>query len=224
MIRPQMNTDEHRSSKGKLSSPIVLIICVHLCSSVAVFFSSQAAHGQEPRDLGQLRGITGIEDVPPTPVQSSWPYWLALAAVLLVVAAVLISKLVRRRPATRAALPADIWALVKLDRIDAMKLSDAGAAERLHTLVSDVVRRYLERRFDLQAPRQTTIEFLETMRASPKLSTSQQELLREFLERCDLAKFARAACGVEECRTTAAMARRFVEETSLSRQTSPAAP
>ncbi|HMF12209.1 MAG TPA: hypothetical protein VKE94_07880, partial [Gemmataceae bacterium] len=80
-------------------------------------------------------------------------------------------------------------------------------------LVSDTIRRYLELRFRLRAPRQTTAEFLEAMRQSPNLNADQRTLLRDFLERCDLAKFARAEYSVEECKATAAMARSFVDQT-----------
>src|SRR5262249_20238867 len=93
-------------------------------------------------------------------------------------------------------------------------LTIPGAAERYHTLLSDVVRGYLEKRFEVLASRQTTPEFLEAMRGSPQLTAPQQDLLREFLRRCDLAKFARANPSPEECRAAAAMARDFVEQTA----------
>jgi hypothetical protein len=54
------------------------------------------------------------------------------------------------------------------------------------------------------------------MRRSPQLTPPQQGLLREFLERCDMAKFARAAPPPDECRAVAAMARSFVQETTPS--------
>jgi DnaJ-domain-containing protein 1 len=95
-----------------------------------------------------------------------------------------------------------------------MHLPEAGEVERYHTLTSDVVRAYLERRFSLPASHQTTAEFLDTMRRSPQLKPAQQRLLREFLERCDMAKFARAAPPPEECRQVAEMARCIVRETT----------
>jgi hypothetical protein len=84
--------------------------------------------------------------------------------------------------------------------------------ERYHTLLSGVVRRYLEARFRLPARRQTTAEFLEAMRRAPQLNAGQQELLRDFLERCDLGKFAPVTPSAEECRATAGMARRLIEQ------------
>ncbi len=58
-------------------------------------------------------------------------------------------------------------------------------------LVSDAVRLYLEERFELQAPDRTTDEFLDELRWRPVLSSGQKDLLRDFLVRCDLVKFAK---------------------------------
>jgi hypothetical protein len=85
--------------------------------------------------------------------------------------------------------------------------------ERYHTLLSDIVRRYLELRFQLHAPQQSTDEFLEAMRRSPRLTAEQEGLLRDFLRQCDLAKFARAGFSAEECQAAARVARTFVEQT-----------
>src|SRR5262249_43265718 len=106
------------------------------------------------------------------------------------------------------------WAARELDRIEAQGLPEAGELERYHTLLSDVVRVYLERRFSLPASHQTTAEFLDTMRPAPRPTPAQPGPLRDFLERCDMAKFARAAPTPEECRAVAAMARGFVQETT----------
>src|SRR5262249_25067096 len=66
------------------------------------------------------------------------------------------------------------------------------AAGRVHTLLSDVVRGYLEKRFEVQAARATKPGVLEAMRAAPQLTPAQQEVLREVPRRCDPGQFARA--------------------------------
>jgi hypothetical protein len=164
-------------------------------------------------DLGELRDITPIEEVPPG---RSWPrpaLWIGSGFLLLGLVLVLV-ELVRRRARKAVFLSPDRWALQELLRINALQDSSAAEVERYHLLLSDVVRKYLELRYRLRASQQTTAEFLEAMRRSPQLTQSQQELLQEFLERCDLAKFARAQPSPEECQAVAGMARRFVEETA----------
>jgi hypothetical protein len=82
-------------------------------------------------------------------------------------------------------------------------------------MLSNVVRRYLEKRFALPARRQTTPEFLQTMQNAPQLSADQQALVRSFLERCDLAKFANAQATAEECAVAADMVAKLLEETPV---------
>jgi hypothetical protein len=58
--------------------------------------------------------------------------------------------------------------------------------------VSDVLRRFLGEALGLSAPRQTTEEFLESLRGSLRFIPAEQEALAEFLHRADYMKFA---CG-----------------------------
>jgi hypothetical protein len=93
-------------------------------------------------------------------------------------------------------------------------LPEAGEIEKYHTRLSDLMRTYVEKRFQVPASHQTTAEFLQTVHQSPFLSSSQQDFLREFWQRCDLAKFARAPASPEECRALAETVRSFIRETS----------
>jgi hypothetical protein len=162
----------------------------------------------------EMRPITGLEEPPAPP--PSWLRWLPWAAVIVAVAGLVVGGwgLRRRFAAPARPLAPHEWAARELDRLEALRLPEAGELERYHTLLSDVVRAYLERRFSLPASHQTTAEFLETMRRSPQLTPPQQRLLRDFLERCDMAKFARADPPLAECRAVAAMARDFVQQTT----------
>jgi hypothetical protein len=164
-------------------------------------------------DVSELRDITGPEPLPEA--KSPWIPVLNWSGIALVALALLLGalELKRRMSPPKPELAPHEWAARELDRLEGMGLAEHGQAERFHTLVSDTIRRYLELRFRLRAPRQTTAEFLEAMRQSPNLNADQRSLLRDFLERCDLAKFARADYSVEECKSTAAMARTFVEQT-----------
>ncbi len=163
--------------------------------------------------LSEMRPGTGPEAVPPA---WSWRQSLAwvLPALVLAVLLLVLAEVVRRRVRRTRLLTPDAWALRELRQIAGLDLEAGGAVERFPVLVSDVVRRYLELRFHLHAPRQTTAEFLAAMQQAPQLGPGQQELLREFLQRCDLAKFARATLSVEECRELAEAARTFVEQTT----------
>ncbi|HYE29883.1 MAG TPA: hypothetical protein VEH27_00510 [Methylomirabilota bacterium] len=86
--------------------------------------------------------------------------------------------------------------------------------ERFCTEVSNIARRYLEERFALHAPERTTEEFLEELRASSALSLSHKQALADFLEQCDLAKFARHSPARGELEALHRTAVTLVEETA----------
>jgi hypothetical protein len=163
-------------------------------------------------DVSQIRPITPPEEIPPT--RSWWSGALRWGGLALLALALILGllELKRRFIPPKPELAPHEWAARELLRLEAMDLPRHGQAERFHTLLSDLMRRYLELRFRLRAPRQTTAEFLEAMRQAPQLNAGQRSLLRDFLERCDLAKFARAEFSDLECTATASMARTFIDQ------------
>ena len=59
-------------------------------------------------------------------------------------------------------------------------------------LVSETIRTYLGQRFQTPSTRRTTEEFLRQMEADPATPLAEhRDLLRDFLQSCDLVKFAR---------------------------------
>ena len=79
--------------------------------------------------------------------------------------------------------------------------------------VSDAIRQYLEERFQFRAPERTTEEFLHELQGTDLLAFEQKASLGEFLNRCDMVKFARYEPVVEELQTMHEAALRLVRET-----------
>jgi|GEM_PF-313060 len=79
--------------------------------------------------------------------------------------------------------------------------------------VSDALRIYLEERFNFQAPERTTEEFLLELQASSRLMPRHKEVLEDFLQRCDLVKFARYEPVESELIELQEAALRLVNET-----------
>ena len=79
--------------------------------------------------------------------------------------------------------------------------------------VSGVVRRYIERRFAICAPRRSTEEFLAEAQLSPLLDERHRRHLTQFLACCDFLKFAKASAEVEELEMIHAAAIQFVKDT-----------
>jgi hypothetical protein len=168
--------------------------------------------------LTELRGPTDPEPVPPA--ASWWPVVSALLAAFVLSALGLVAwELLGRRLKRKAVLTPNAWAVHELDRLRGLDLSAEDNVQRFPTLLSDVIRRYFELRFRLHAPQQTTAEFLAAMQESPQLAAEQQTLLREFLERCDLAKFAQAFLSADECQALVGKARALVEQTADVQET-----
>ena len=78
---------------------------------------------------------------------------------------------------------------------------------------SAIIRRYIETRFALSAPRRSTEEFLAEAQQSPKLDPQHRALLGDFLRICDLLKFARTFANRAELKELHEAAVRFVKET-----------
>jgi hypothetical protein len=173
----------------------------------------------QPREdiLKEMRPASGIEEEPKS-VWSNWPAWLVVAGVVVLGAAVgagLAIRLIQKKRAPAVAASPQQGAMQEMRRLEAFDLPGQGQQERFSTELSNIVRRYIEQRFRLAATRQTTPEFLAGMGTSARLSSQQQAMLREFLEQCDLAKFAGLSPTPEQCGAMLNAARRFVQDTSF---------
>ena len=81
--------------------------------------------------------------------------------------------------------------------------------------VSDILRRYVTEQYQLPVTRQTSVEFLNALAATSPFSSDEQTLLSDFLNRCDLIKFARYDATQEDSRLLLDEAGRFVKGGAL---------
>ncbi len=125
------------------------------------------------------------------------PLWRKYLPLLIAAAVVLIAAipvwfwLKRRRDRLNAPLPPWQAALLELATLrDLLHRSDADKPTCFVRL-TDIVRNYLEKRFQLKAPQQTTEEFMRDMnRTGSPLQEHQRSFLGEFMNAADLVKFA----------------------------------
>jgi hypothetical protein len=79
---------------------------------------------------------------------------------------------------------------------------------------SELIREYIEKRFDVVATQRTTEEFLQALlQRSNEALARHRSLLAEFLHQCDFVKFAGASLAVTDMESLFGSARRFVLET-----------
>ena len=140
--------------------------------------------------------------------------WFLVSAILLVLLFItgVILYVFRKRPAP-IKLPHET-ALEELEaaRGNFMRNSDL---KEYYSGISDCIRRYIERTFKLKAPEMTTEEFLGSLRESTVLSPDQKDLLKAFLNACDLVKFAKYTPARPEMESVLAAAKKFIEETKI---------
>jgi hypothetical protein len=77
--------------------------------------------------------------------------------------------------------------------------------------VSDILRRYVTEQYQLPVTRQTSVEFLGTLAKESPFSEDEKSLLEDFLNRCDLIKFARYDATIDDSRLLLEEATRFVQ-------------
>ena len=166
----------------------------------------------------EIPDIRGLKDVIDIPTGNEWVLWLFVAAAALVVAGV-AAWFVRRRLARRSeelapspAPPPHVVAWERLQRA----LGLIHEAEQFCMEVSQIIRVYLEERFNLHAPDRTTEEFLLELQSSQRLAGEHKQLLADFLGECDMVKFAKAEPPELELRNLHEAASRLVGETQPS--------
>ncbi len=137
-----------------------------------------------------------------------------LAAALLAAG---IAVMARRRPeiAPEPPTPAHVTALAEIDALLATDLIERRRWKAYFGELSGVLRRYIERRFDLHAPTQTTEEFLRDPRMTNMFEPAHDALVRGFLGQADMVKFAEGAMDASGAREAAERVRAFVEETGI---------
>jgi len=141
---------------------------------------------------------------------------LALLFLLLLSGGGMLGMVLFRRCNRPKAVPprkAHEIALEELGRIQAMGLVEKGQAREYTFLVSGCLRFYIENRFGVKAPAETTEEFLESATRSDFLERRWVGILKEYLELCDLVKYAKLDPSADETARVLETTRRFVNET-----------
>jgi hypothetical protein len=158
----------------------------------------------------------GDEDIydirPPLFFLRSWLWlWLVLAALALAGLIVLLVLWLRRRFAATEKTAYELT----LERLEqARALMNENDPRPYGNAVSEVIRTYLGQRFQARSTRRTTEEFLRDMETNPAGPLAQhRELLRDFLQACDLLKFARYQPGPAELEQVHRSAMTFVTAT-----------
>jgi hypothetical protein len=205
----------------------------HLVKSPPVYFRRAGEELTEaPADevlvsvesaLAKAGNPTDIRDIkPPEEPPIDWrPYYITGAGLVAIVALGalfyrVLNREKRARPAPPPPPPHEI-ALDALEWLHRRGLIEVGAFKEYYSMLSGIVRTYLEQRFQVRAPEMTTEEFLLGTARSGRLQSAHRALLGEFLAESDLVKFARHLPTIADSERAYGAARRFVQETAATR-------
>jgi hypothetical protein len=111
-------------------------------------------------------------------------------------------------------LPPGVKALKSLRDLRNEGLIDKGEVELFHRRLSNILREYIEGRFRIHAPEQTTEEFIWEMSVTKRIKGEHQTILRDYLKQCDLIKFAKYRPPAEYHNEALKIAEDFVKNTS----------
>jgi hypothetical protein len=148
------------------------------------------------------------------------PSWLLPALIaggaLVALGAYGAWRRLRRRAAPRVLLPFEV-ALQRLEEIRPLMIP--ARAREFGIAVTDIVRTYIEQRFSVAAAQRTTEEFLQDLLISSNQSLARHRLLlAEFLQQCDIVKFAGISVAVSDMELLRQSARVFVLETAKAEE------
>jgi hypothetical protein len=162
-----------------------------------------------PKEMKDIRDLK-----PPETFPNRWlwavPAALLLAAALAWAAWRLWRRLRRARELAAGPLPPWDEALAALDALPWQAWLGEGQVKRYYYALSQVLKRYIERRFAFNAVEQTTTEILSSMRAH---RTPMRDEVRLFLLRSDFVKYATTVPPDAEMRSAIAEVRDFVIRT-----------
>ncbi|HST31455.1 MAG TPA: DUF4381 family protein [Chthoniobacterales bacterium] len=143
----------------------------------------------------------------------TWAIFLASFVALSLIGLILWWLKRKPKPVPPPKLPRNI-ALDELERISTE--IDTMNPYQFSIGVSDILRRFVTNQYALPVTRQTSVEFLTALAKSSSFSANEKSLLEDFLNRCDLIKFARYQATSADSRLLLEEATRFVKGEQLA--------
>ncbi len=158
---------------------------------------------------------------PPVDIPRSYVFWIwviAMVVLLLIVTIFLViwfRKKKKGNDAGEVRLSAHEIAFRELSNLAIPTQMEKMEIKLFYQKISDILRRYIENRFGVNAPDQTTEEFLTGMDFRNIIEPSHKPLLRNFLAQCDLVKFAEHRPGKEDIEESFNKCRHFINQTKI---------
>jgi hypothetical protein len=115
--------------------------------------------------------------------------------------------------------PAHVVALRELDRLREEKLWQRSEFKPYYTRLTDTIRRYMERRYNIPAMEMTSYEILDTWKQSERPEEDLSAKLNRLLNLADLVKFAKEKPIASDNEENLDRAYEFVKKTAWVQKT-----
>ena len=177
--------------------------------------------GKSKTDKADIRPIKGPASVPLGYLRD-WVFGALAAALSGGLIALIVLRRRRLAADPESLLPAHRRAMLELDRLIDNRWPAAGKDKEHYSGLSDILRRYFERRFGLEIMEHTTPEILFILKQN-ELEAGTIARVKDILENCDLVKFAKFVPPRELASVLEKSLREIVEKTKPAEK-APAAP
>lgn len=155
-------------------------------------------------------------------LKENW-WWMAAILVLAIAIVVLIRYLKNRKPKEVVVeevipvIPCHVIALEKLEKLGQEKLWQNGKVKMYHSHISEILREYIEHRYQVNALEETTAEIMHGLRLQ-QINQEMTNKLTQTLTLADLVKFAKEQPLPQENEQSIANAVAFVQTTKIEEQ------
>lgn len=184
-------------------------------------YSNQLTLKVLPVDVSQMKDIHDIkpvEDVPFNLLDWLPDYWWAwLLGLLLIVGGIwayrkYYKKGINPLKPSKKRLPPYEEAMINLRNLKAAQLWQQGQEKEYFTGLTDILRVYIDRRFDINAVEMTSSQIIDTLKRNEE-TKAVNEQLEMILEIADIVKFANARPLADDNEVAYQRAVNFVEAT-----------
>ena len=171
-------------------------------------------------ESGELADIKPVHKLP-----GRIPGWVGvtlLTAAIAFLIGLITSKLWKHREhliPTAPPIPPHVLALHALEALKQKGLLEKDECNPFYTELSLILRAYLEGRFLLNAPDETTEEIVEELSKSADLDGNQRNILQDFMRQADIVKFAKGHPDRGTMEAAFSTTQQFVKETKRAELT-----
>lgn len=171
--------------------------------------------------LSNIHDYKSVENVPfhiidflPDFIVDYW--WVYVIFVILIAAALIVYYWLKKKPVKVALKIPKISpydeAMQRLEELKNRKLWQSGQEKEYYTILTDILRNYIDRRFGINAMEMTSSQIIATLRKN-KETKAVNEQLNQILEMADFVKFAKMRPLPDDNEASMQRALNFVDET-----------